>query len=182
MDPISATALALVGQFAPTIVKYFTNSDTAAAVAGQVVDIAKTVTGKGSADEAAAAIQGDPALALQFSLAVMAKESDMEKAHLADTQNARQQTIDLAKAGSSIAWGAPMVSLLIVLGYFFCVYRLFVVTADLPPNAFQLLNVMFGALSIAFGQVCNYWLGSSAGSKRAGDAVRKIAEQAGKPS
>ncbi|OJZ08243.1 MAG: hypothetical protein BGP22_10270 [Variovorax sp. 67-131] len=43
--------------------------------------------------------------------------------------------------------------------------------ANLPPNAFQLLNVMFGELSIAFGQVCNYWLGSSAGSKRAGDSV-----------
>lgn len=94
-----------------------------------------------------------------------------------DTKSARQQTIDLAKESSPIAWGAPIVSTLIVVGYFFCIYRLFIVQADLPANAFQLLNVMFGALSLAFGQVCNYWLGSSAGSKRSGDAVRKIAEQ-----
>lgn len=94
-----------------------------------------------------------------------------------DTKSARQQTVELAKESSPIAWGAPIVSTLIVVGYFFCIYRLFVVQADLPANAFQLLNVMFGALSLAFGQVCNYWLGSSAGSKRSGDAVRKIAEQ-----
>jgi len=103
-----------------------------------------------------------------------------EQSYLADTANARQQTTALAQAGSGIAWGAPVVSTLIVAGYFFCIYRLFIVPADLPPNAFQLLNVMFGALSLAFGQVCNYWLGSSAGSKRAGDAVRKIAEQSTK--
>ena len=47
----------------------------------------------------------------------------------------------------------------------------------MPANNFQLLSVMFGALSLAFGQVCNYWLGSSAGSKRASDSIRKIAEQ-----
>ncbi|WP_395317016.1 hypothetical protein [Variovorax sp. UC74_104] len=87
--------------------------------------------------------------------------------------------MDFAKEQSSIAWGAPAVSTLIAAGYFFCIYRLFVVPADLSPNAFQLLNVMFGALSIALGQVCNCWLRSSAGSKRAAESVRKIAEQAG---
>ncbi|WP_156480902.1 hypothetical protein [Variovorax sp. PAMC 28711] len=101
-----------------------------------------------------------------------------EAAYIDDTKSARQQTVDLTKSGSGIAFGAPVVSTLIVVGYFFCIYRLFIVQADLPANAFQLLNVMFGALSLAFGQVCNYWLGSSAGSKRSGDAVRKIAEQA----
>ena len=71
-------------------------------------------------------------------------------------------------------------SFLIVAGRFLYIYWLFIVQADLPENAFQLLDVMFGALSIAFGQVCNYWFGSSAGSKRAGDSVRKIVEQSKK--
>jgi hypothetical protein len=112
---------------------------------------------------------------LQLESARIAQAS--EAAYIADTSSARQQTVALAQAGSGIAWGAPVVSTLIVSGYFFCIYRLFIVPADLPPNAFQLLNVMFGALSIAFGQVCNYWLGSSAGSKASGDAVRAIAKQ-----
>jgi hypothetical protein len=105
---------------------------------------------------------------------------EMERVYVGDTQNARAQTVELAKAESPLAWGAAIVSTLIVLGYFFCIYRLFIVQIDMPPNVFQLLNVMFGALSLAFGQVCNYWLGSSAGSKRASDSIRKIAEQAGR--
>lgn len=103
-----------------------------------------------------------------------------QAAAIDDTKSARQQTVDLAKEASPIAWGAPVVSTLIVAGYFFCIYRLFIVQSDLPANAFQLLNVMFGALSIAFGQVCNYWLGSSAGSRRSTDTVRRIAEQSTK--
>ncbi len=154
--------------------------------------IADKVLGRpdASVDEVAVALSsgslsGDQIVALRaaestLQLELAKVDQAREAAGLADTQSARSQTVELARAGSGIAWGAPMVSGLIVLGYFFCIYRLFVVPADLPPNAFQLLNVMFGALSIAFGQVCNYWLGSSAGSKRAGDAVRKIAEQAAK--
>jgi hypothetical protein len=174
MDPISI-ALMLASKFAPDIIKYFTNSDTAGSVAGQVIDIAKTVTGKGDPDEAVAALTADPALALQFKTSVMANDTELEKAYLADTQNARQQTIDLAKEGSAIAWGAPIVSTLIVLGYFACIWLLFGRGQDMPTNIFQLVNVMFGGLSLAFGQVCNYWLGSSSGSKKSGDAVRAIA-------
>ena len=41
---------------------------------------------------------------------------------------------------------------------------LFIVKVDLQPNSVTLLNVLFGALIPAFDRVCNYWLGSSAGS------------------
>lgn len=116
----------------------------------------------------------------EFELEMARVDQAREAAYIADTGSARQQTVDLAKEHSAIAWGAPMVSFLIVLGYFFCIWRLFIVQTDMPPNVFQLLNVMFGALSLAFGQVCNYWLGSSAGSRRSTDSIRKIAEQVGK--
>lgn len=36
--------------------------------------------------------------------------------------------------------------------------------------------MLFGALIPAFGTVVQYWLGTSAGSKRSGDAVRAIAK------
>ncbi|MES1977305.1 MAG: hypothetical protein V4451_04670 [Pseudomonadota bacterium] len=98
MEPLSL-ALMLAGKFAPDIVKYFTNSETAGAVAGQVIDIAKTITGKGTAEEAAEAINADPAMATQFKLAVMANDADLEKAFLADRQDARRRDVDLHKAG-----------------------------------------------------------------------------------
>lgn len=141
------------------------------ATEGEVIDALST--GSLTGDQIVALKGAETSLAVEMAKVDAAREA----AGIEDTKSARQQTVDLAQAGSSIAWGAPVVSTLIVAGFFFCIYRLFIVPADLPTNAFQLLNVMFGGLSIAFGQVCNYWLGSSAGSKRAGDAVRKIAEQ-----
>lgn len=98
MDPITI-GLALASQFAPALIKYFTNSDTAGAVAGQVIEIAKTVTGKSTPDEATAALQADPALALQFKMAVMANETDLQKAYLADAQSARDRDVKLAQTG-----------------------------------------------------------------------------------
>jgi hypothetical protein len=110
---------------------------------------------------------GDPA-AVQAKLSEaevrMQTEGEKFKASLADVQSARTATVDLAKAQSSIAWGAPVVSVVIVFGFFAVMSMLFIVKVDLPPNSVGLLNVLFGALIPAFGQVCNYWLGSSAGS------------------
>lgn len=70
--------------------------------------------------------------------------------------------------------GAVLVSTLITAGYFLIIWRLFLVKADMPPNIFQLLNILFGGLSISFGQVCNYWLGSSAGSKAKDDTMQAL--------
>lgn len=98
MDPITI-ALALASQFAPGIIKHFTNSDTAATVAGQVIQIAKTVTGKEDPVEAQKALQLDPVLAMQFQTAVMQNETALQVAYLGDTQNARERDMTLAKAG-----------------------------------------------------------------------------------
>lgn len=98
MDPVTI-ALTLASQFAPGIIKYFSNSDTAATVAGQVIDIAKTVTGKGTPEAAVEVLRLDPALALQFETTVMANETDLVKAYLSDTQSARARDIELAKSG-----------------------------------------------------------------------------------
>lgn len=104
-----------------------------------------------------------------------------EAAYLADTDSARKQTVALAQADSRIAWAPVVISALIVLGFFACVFLLFVYEREWSERQAGLLNTLFGALILGFGQVCNYWLGSSAGSKRAGDSMRKIAEQSTKP-
>jgi len=179
---------ATLGAIAPGLATAFGGPLAGAAVKV----IADKVLGRpdASASEVAAALSGgsltgEQIVALKaaeqvFQVEMAKVDQTSQTAAIDDTKSARQQTVELARESSGIAWGAPIVSTLIVAGYFFCIYRLFIVQADLPANAFQLLNVMFGALSIAFGQVCNYWLGSSAGSKRAGDSVRKIAEQTAK--
>lgn len=127
-------------------------------------------------------ITGDQLVALKtaeqsFKLELERIDQQREAASVEDTKSARQQTVDLAKEGSAIAWGAPVVSVMIVGGFFIAVYMLFIMERVWDERTANLLNVLFGALTVSFTGVTQYWLGSSAGSKRAGDAVRRIAEQ-----
>ncbi len=100
MDPITI-GLALASQFAPALMKYFTNSDTAAAVAGQVIDIAQTVTGTKTPDAAHQTLAADPALALDFEVKAMVNETELRRMYLGDVQNARERDARIAEAGRS---------------------------------------------------------------------------------
>lgn len=97
MDPITI-AMGLA-QFAPQVLKWITGSDKAADAASAVVAVAQQVTGKGSGAEAFQALKADPALVLQFRQTLTAQEADLDKAFLADTQDARKRDTDLAKLG-----------------------------------------------------------------------------------
>ena len=85
--------------------------------------------------------------------------SDLE-AQLADVANAREQTISLAREGSQIAWGAPVVSTIITMGFLAITsYAVVHGVADNPVT-----QMLVGTFAAAFGTVAQYWLGSSAGS------------------
>jgi hypothetical protein len=96
-DPISI--LMGLAQFAPAVIKWVTGSDKAEEVAGKVIDVAKAVTGRETPDAALAAIQADPALAIEFRKAVMANELEYDRMYLADVQSARDRDVKLHQAG-----------------------------------------------------------------------------------
>ncbi|HZH10528.1 MAG TPA: hypothetical protein VEZ24_09165 [Microvirga sp.] len=170
MPPI----IGLLLQYAPDLIGLFAGAKAGTA-AGKVADAAKVVFGTDDPQKAQAQINANPALAQAF---VEQAKIQLEEARLAveDVQSARAQTLELAKQGSAISWGAPVVSVIVIVGFFIVMGLLFLQPVDLPPSQAQLLNVLFGALIPAFGTVVQYWLGSSAGSKRSGDSVRAIAE------
>lgn len=173
MDPITI-ALALAGQFAPSIIKYFTNSETAGAVAGQVIDIAKTVTGKGTAEEAHTALVVDPALAIQFKTAVMANDADLEKAHLADRKDARARDVAFIQAGR-YNWRGDLLAFLAVGGLVVCVY--FVARdADLPERAVNAIMFIAGVLASAVRDVYGFEFGSSRSSQTKDATIQSLSK------
>jgi hypothetical protein len=124
---------------------------------------------------------GDPEIIkakLAQAESAMRAEVDKYKAQLADIQDAREQTTQLATVGSGIAWGAPVISVVIVCGFFAVMSLLFIIRIDFTASTVTLLNVLFGALIPAFGQVCNYWLGSSAGSQNKDGQISAMAHTA----
>jgi len=114
-------------------------------------------------DAVNAAIMANPT-AVQAVEAKQAQAFSDLQARLADVQDARKTTVSLANIGSNIAWGTPVVSITVVFG-FFTILTIFL-TKPITMNDVQsaVLNILLGALATAFGQVCNYYLGSSAGS------------------
>ena len=174
--PIIAGAIALapvLARWIPDIVGWL-GGDDAEQTADQIIRVVEAATGSTDPYAVAAALQ-DPskAEALAVRLAQISAERDRARADallkqmqaaLADTESARQQTVALAAAGSRIAWAPVILSTLVVVGFFLCVVMLFLVERSWDERTSGLMNALFGALTISFGQVCNYWLGSSRGS------------------
>lgn len=162
MDPITI-GLALASQFAPALIKYFSNSETAGKVAGQVIDIAKTVTGKADVVEATAVLQADPVLALEFQRAVMANEADLEKAYLADRADARARDIELAKLGRRNVRADIMV-LLDVVGLIACLVVLIFYKDKIPGEAVGLISTIAATFGLCLRDAHQYEFGSSRSS------------------
>ena len=161
--PLIPVALSLAAQFAPEIIKYFTKSDTAGVVAAKVIDIAQAVTGTATPEAATAALQADPALAIQFKTAVMANDSDLEKAYLADRQNARARDVAFVQAGR-YNWRGDLLAFLAVGGLVICVY--FVASdANLPERAVNAIMFIAGVLASAVRDVYGFEFGSSRSSQ-----------------
>lgn len=91
MDPVSL-ALSLA-QFVPSIVRFITGSDKAADVAGKVIGIAKTVTGTETGEDAFEVLKANPDKVLDFQVAMASQQMELERAYLADIQNARAMQI-----------------------------------------------------------------------------------------
>lgn len=126
-----------------------------------------------AAAQVAAVANPDVAKELRLQLAQIAAESanaasksmqDQLSSQLADVSNARSTTIQLAQSGSTIAWGAPVVSIIVLLT--FGAVMTAALTRTLPTNAEPVLNVLLGTLGAMATSVVSYWVGSSAGSAR----------------
>ncbi|MBR0692937.1 glycosyl hydrolase 108 family protein [Bradyrhizobium lablabi] len=104
------------------------------------------------------------------------REAQLEqfRVQIEDTKSARSTFSALALANSPMAWGAPMVSLVVTLGFFGILIVL--LTRGIAPGdqVAQIVNITVGALAAAFATVVSFWLGSSQGS-RAKDASTSAA-------
>lgn len=183
-------------QIAPAIAKWLFG-DGGEKVAQQVASVVTNITGIAEPHTDAgvvameAVLQDKPELAtqIQVQLAKIAADHEAESnraaeaarkaeldtllARIADTDSARKQTIVLAQSGSRIAYGAPVVSAL-VLGTFAVVMTL-AFTRSLPAGSETILNMLLGSLAAMATSVVSYWVGSSAGSARKDEHLAQLA-------
>lgn len=175
--PGIGTALGAAGgialDLAPELGQWLFGPGSSATVKA-VQSAVQSVTGATQAEEQISALESpDMAKELRLQLASIAAERSAAAAkaaqeqlvtQLADVANARATTVQLAQSGSYMAWGAPLVSV-IVLVTFGGVMAL-ALLRTLPANAEPVLNVLLGTLGAMATSVVTYWVGSSAGSAR----------------
>jgi len=169
--------LPLLLGLAPTVASWMMGDRTGAAVS-KVTGIAQDILGTSDAAGIERAISADPNLALQFRMAVIQAEADARRqafdtlqAELADVASARSQTVELAKAGSAIAWGAVAVSLLVTAAFMAALW--FVVRQEIPAASREIAYILLGTLGAKFGDIVAYWVGSSSGSAQKSAALEK---------
>src|SRR5271154_2726916 len=181
MNPLIGIAAGVV----PDIIKLIAGDKT-----GQLADqIGKAVAdavGTTDAGEAQTTLAANPAVqvALRQKLAELAVEAAKRQNAEADrqrydtvgnTERARSALQALATTNTTIARTAPTISYLVIGGFFIFLFVLVWLYWGKPAdnqNNFivQIINIAVGALTAAFATVVNFWLGSSAGSRKKDDA------------
>ncbi|MDO8974319.1 hypothetical protein [Reyranella sp.] len=166
---------------APTVVSWIMGDKTGAAVS-KVTGIAREILGTDDASGIERAIAADPNLALQFKMAVIQAEADARRqefgalqAQLADVQSARSQTVKLAEVRSPIAYGAVMVSAIVLVG--FAVMLWLVIREEVPANQRDMVTLLLGTLAGMASSVVAYWVGSSSGSMQKNAALERVLGQ-----
>jgi len=162
MDPLSI-GLALAN-FAPSLLRYFGAGEKPVAIAEKVIDIARTVTGATDGESALAALQGDPRLAQEFRLAVLANDRELEAMYLADRQDARARDVALHQAGYQNKRADWMV-VLDAIGLIACLLVLTFFRKDIPGEVVGLLSTIASIFGVCLRDAHQFEFGSSRGSK-----------------
>jgi hypothetical protein len=163
----------------PSIASWIFGDSTGKAVE-KVTSAAREILGTDDPQQIEAAIARDPTAALQWKMALLQAEADDKRgereellALLHDVQNARDQTVKLAESHSPIAWGAPIISTVVLLTFSVMLYLVIAKPfAGADSQSAQMLLGMLGTMATA---VVSYWVGSSRSSASKDAALAQAA-------
>ena len=154
--------------------KFFGAGDSPVAVAEKIVGIAGGITGTTDPAQMLTRMRESAEAAQKFQLAVLAADTDLERAWLADRSDARSRDVEVRKltGGSNtradmLAGGAVlgMISCLVVLGFF---------RTDIPGEAVGIISTIAGLFGACLRDAFAFEFGSSRGSKDKDELLARI--------
>lgn len=182
--------IGIVASLVPELIRLI-SGDKTNTLAGKVSRVVTDAVGTQDETQARAKLL-DPAVAaqLQTHLAEIALDAqrvqaqaeseqrqadfDKLKAILADTQGARSLTSTLADKGSPIAWGAPIISVIIGIGFFMVLGMAIFGGKFITSDNSNIVYTLVGTMATGFATAISFWLGSSQGSRDKDDTVRQM--------
>lgn len=124
----------------------------------KTTDAIKAAIGGATPEELLALKEADQAFALQMQSLGFAQIKDLETIAAGDRASAREMQ------GTTRSWVPAALSVLVTIGFLGMLTGM--LTGRLIAEDNQAMLIMLGALGVAFGQVMNFWLGSTAESGR----------------
>lgn len=169
LPAIAGLAIELI----PEAIKWFTDDNKTVDAAKDIANIAKKVTGLEDEKSAIEAIKLDPEKALEFKLAVMRDAHRLDELYLEDKKDAREmyktsdhETTDEI-ANKIMTWNLPMIGGIAILQIL--VLAIIPVWIQIDPTVSALVGNLCGWIIKGLFderlQVCNFFFGSSKGSK-----------------
>lgn len=170
--------IGLVAQVVPELLSLF-GKNNEAEIASKIGGIAAKITGTEDMDQAAAAINADPNLAVQFKTAVLAQQTELanlafatEKLYVEDVQDARKYRDDkVFGLGVVILLSFGTAVLLVLWGG----YKILSGGVSVEPGMFAaitgFIGTLIGYIAANAQSVVNYYFGSSRGSTQKTDAL-----------
>jgi len=104
----------------------------------------------------------DPEAAIKLRKLELDNKVELEKLYLQDVQSARQREVEVTRATGRINWPLYILAAVIVVGFFTLMFVL--MKHAVPEGSREVAFMLFGALAASFGQVVQYFFGSSKGS------------------
>jgi hypothetical protein len=171
MAPLIPIAFELA-KYAPGIIAML-GGTKAGEVAGKVVEIARTVTGIEDPQTIIDTIKLDPAKQAEFQLAFGAQQGDMEKAYLADRQDARDRDVEVRKiSGGNLR--ADLAVLAVVLGLISCLVVMVQYKASMPGEVVGILSMIAGIFGACLKDYFAFEFGSSRSSQAKDQTIANL--------
>lgn len=165
--------LIALANFAPFLAKYLAGSDFSVSKITQVVsDVATSVTGAKTPQEAIEMLGQNAQLAQDFQLKILANSRDLDAMYLADIQDARARDVKLAQVGqrniradSMYILAVAVIILLVVL-----IWK----TPDITEYVKGIVTLVLGRFLGYLDSIYNFEYGTTRSSKVQQDTINKL--------
>ena len=88
-------------------------------------------------------------------------DNEKDQMFLSDKQSARKRQVDSEKATGKVDVALYVIAGVIVVAFFVSILALIFITLDKQSGTYELLLMLFGALTTKFGTVVDYFFGAS---------------------
>lgn len=179
--------ISVISKAAPVLGSLFGPAGTAVgAVAGTGLNLVARALGVEPTEDAVKqAIATDPEAALKLAQYEMLHKIELQKLEIqvmqmeyADTADARRMSSDKMKSTGKPDLNLYILAWTIIIGFFALIG--FLLKVPIPVDQSGVIFMLFGALSTGFGQVLQFFFGSSKSSADKNEQIGQLRKQLGK--